>query len=272
MREARLSRYWPFCLCPLLPSTRGDCAPISEQDAQSIAVDAYLYFYPLVTMDMTRKQFTNIEPGKGVRRAHEYVRECTSVSACRYEAVVRPNFDTLYSIACLDLTKEPLVVSVPDTNGPLLSAADARYVDGRLRIAGLAHDRNPGGQFPRYAAGLERQRSRPVCTQIEAPTPYVWIIGRTKTDGPPDYDAVHEVQAGYKIPPLSQWGKAPKPIEVKIDPSVDMKTPPKIQVDTMPADKYFAYAADFEASTAAHHRSTDRRADETDRHRAGQEL
>src|SRR6185369_7450461 len=84
-----------------------------------------------------------------------------------------------------------------------------------------------------------------VLTQIEAPTPYVWIIGRTKTDGPSDYDAVHKIQAGYKVTPLSEWGISPKPIEVKLDPSVDMKTPPKTQVDTMPADKYFAYAAEL---------------------------
>ena len=69
------------------------------------------------------------------------------------------------------------------------------------------------------------------------------IIGRTKTDGPADYDAVHKVQDGYKITPLSQWGKAPVPVEVKIDPSVDMKTPPKVTVDTMPSDKFFAYAS-----------------------------
>src|ERR1700683_4796600 len=80
---------------------------------------------------------------------------------------------------------------------------------------------------------------------IEAPTPYVWVIGRTKTDGPPDYDAVHKIQAGYKVTPLSRWGKPPEPVTVKIDPAVDMKTPPKIQVDTMPAAKYFTYAAEL---------------------------
>jgi hypothetical protein len=82
-------------------------------------------------------------------------------------------------------------------------------------------------------------------TRIDAPTPFVWIIGRTKTDGSSDYDAVHKIQAGYKVTPLSQWGKTPIPPTAAIDPSVDMKTPPKVQVDTMPAGKYFAYAAEL---------------------------
>jgi hypothetical protein len=82
-------------------------------------------------------------------------------------------------------------------------------------------------------------------TRISAPTPFVWVIGRTKTDGPADYDAVHEIQAGYKVTALSDRGKPAKPVEVKIDPTVDMKTPPEVQVDTMTAAKYFAYAAEL---------------------------
>ena len=76
-------------------------------------------------------------------------------------------------------------------------------------------------------------------TQIKAPTPYVWIIGRTKTDGPADYDAVHKIQDGYKITPLSLWGKGEVPTpQVKLDPSIDMKTPPKLAVDQMKASEY----------------------------------
>jgi hypothetical protein len=70
-------------------------------------------------------------------------------------------------------------------------------------------------------------------------------LRRTKTDGPQDYDAVHEIQAGFKITPLSEWGRTPRAVEVKTDPSVDMRTPPKKQVDTMPGDKFFAYAAEL---------------------------
>jgi hypothetical protein len=81
--------------------------------------------------------------------------------------------------------------------------------------------------------------------RIEAPTPYVWIIGRIKTDGPSDYDAVHKLQAALKITPLSQWGKTPEPVAFKPDPAVDMKTPPKLQVDRMPAGEFFAYAAEL---------------------------
>ena len=45
-------------------SPAGAQTAITEQEAHAIGVDAYLYFYPLVTMDVTRKQSTNVEAGK----------------------------------------------------------------------------------------------------------------------------------------------------------------------------------------------------------------
>jgi hypothetical protein len=87
---------------------------------------------------------------------------------------------------------------------------------------------------------------------LPAPTPFVWVIGRTKTDGAADYAAVHKIQAGYTVTPLSRLGKSAEPVSVNIDPAVDMKTPPKIQVDAMSAADYFAYAAELLKVHPAH--------------------
>jgi hypothetical protein len=215
---------------------------ITEQEAHAIGVDAYLYFYPLITMDLTRKQSTSIEPGKEIGKGpmNMFVSVPTYPPA-DFKGVVRPNFDTLYSIAWLDLTKEPMIVSVPDTNGryyllPMLDMWTDVFASPGWRTTGTQAANfliTPPGWSGDTPTGM---------TRIDAPTPYVWIIGRTKTDGPQDYDAVHKIQAGYKITPLSQNYSPPT---VTIDASVDMKTPPKVQIDTMPAEKYFAYAAEL---------------------------
>jgi hypothetical protein len=80
---------------------------------------------------------------------------------------------------------------------------------------------------------------------LTAPTPYVWIIGRIKTDGPKDYDAVRGLQAGLKITSLADWPNGGAPVKAAMDPSVDMKTPPKQQVENMSAAQFFAYAAEL---------------------------
>jgi hypothetical protein len=230
-------------------------ATISEQEAHAIGVDAYLYFYPLITMDLTRKQSTNVEPGKEI--GHGPMNMFVNVPEyppANMKVVVRPNFDTLYSVAWLDLTKEPVVVSAPDTGGryyllPMLDMWTDVFASPVWRTTGTqaaTYIVVPPGWRPDLRDRLIDEFKLPKDTQrIDSPTPYVWVVGRTKTDGPKDYDAVHKIQAGFKVTLLSRFGKSPEPIQVKIDPTVDMKTPPKVQVDTMPAGKYFAYAAEL---------------------------
>jgi hypothetical protein len=237
-------------------------APITEQQAQAIAIDAYVYFYPLVTMDLTRKQLTNLAPGKEPGRGPmNMFNNVSTYPPANDRVVVRPNFDTLYSIAYLDTTKEPMVVSVPDTGGryyllPMLDMWTDVFASPGWRTTGTQ-----AGNFLVAPANwrpdlrdrfVEEFRLPRDIQRIDAPTPYVWIIGRTKTDGPADYAAVNKIQAGFKVTPLSEWGKTPKAIEAKIDPSIDMKTPPKLQVDTMPAGKYFAYAAELMKMSPPH--------------------
>ncbi len=218
-------------------------APAPSEEARQIAQEAYIYLYPLITMDMTRKQFTNMDPKVnpigGPANSFVHIRE---FPAADMRAVVRPNFDTLYSSAWLDLSDGPVVVSAADTNGryfllPMLDMwTDVFAVPGKrtngTKAANFAVV--PPGWSGTLPADVQR---------IDAPTPHVWIIGRTQTNGIDDYTAVHKVQDGYRITLLEDWGKTPRAIEQKIDPSVDTKTPPLRMVDDMAPADYFAYGA-----------------------------
>jgi hypothetical protein len=227
---------------PAFPQLAQAQSALTEQEAQAIALDAYIYFYPLMSMDLSRKQFTNgTNDFKGPMNTFVNV---PAYPPADFKGVVRSNFDTLYSVSWLDMTKEPLVISAPDTDGryyllPMLDMWTDVFASPGWRTTGTKAGNflvTPPGWKGTVPDGM---------TRIDAPTPYVWLIGRTKTDGPPDYDAVRKIQAGYKVALLSEFGKPPKPVEFKLDPSVDMKTPPKVQVDTMAGGKYFAYAAEL---------------------------
>ena len=146
----------------------------AEQIAHDIGVDAYVYFYPLVLMDLTRKQLTNIdqpETGKGPMNRFVSV---PAYPPADFKGVVRSNFDTLYSLAWLDLTAEPLVVSVPDTEGrfyllPMLDMWSDVFASPGWRTTGTKPGNfllTPPGWTGSVPAGF---------TRIAATTPYVWI-------------------------------------------------------------------------------------------------
>lgn len=235
-------------LCAPSPAMSQGAIAVDAPPAQKvgeIAVEAYLYLYPLVTMELTRRQLTNLPAGVSVGGPMNTFVNVPAFPTADLRVVVRPNFDTLYSSAWLDLTREPLVVSVPDTGGryyllPMLDMWSDVFASPGWRTTGTA-----AGNFlvtpPGWTGAAPEGMSR-----IGATTPYVWIIGRTKTDGPADYDAVHKVQAGFRVTPLSAFGKAPVPPPVQvIDPSVDVRTPPKVQVDTMSGEIFFAHGAEL---------------------------
>lgn len=221
-------------------------SPLTTPDeAYQIGMEAYVYFYPLVTMDVTRRQQTNIESGKmPARGPMNTLNHLRAYPTADFKEVVRPNFDTLYSIAWLDLSKEPIIVSAPDTNGryyvlPMLDMwSDAFAVPGKRTIGTKA------ANYAVVASGWKGKLPDGI-EMIQSPTPYAWIILRIQTNGPSDYEAVRKIQDGYRVTPLSQWGKPPVVAAFKADPSVDMKKKPLDQVNQMPAKAYFTYAAEL---------------------------
>jgi len=151
-------------------------AAITEEVAHAIGVDAYLYFYPLVTIDITRRVATNVEPGKipGFGPANMF-NSFSVFPTADFKTVVRPNFDTLYSSAFTDMTREPVVVSAPNTDGryyllPMLDAWSDVFASPGWRITGTQ-----AGNFLITPPGWSGDVP-PGMTRINAPTPHVWII------------------------------------------------------------------------------------------------
>jgi hypothetical protein len=234
-----------FLLKPA-PGKAGQSEKINEQEAYKIGVEAYIYFYPLVTMDITRKMATNVpaglKEGCGPMNAFHHMRSYPDV---QFRGVVRPNFDTLYSSAWLDLTKEPVIITVPDTGGRYYLLPMLDMWSDVFAVLGKRTSGTNSASFAVVPKGWKGKLPKGV-DRIESPTPYVWIIGRTQTNGPKDYEAVYKIQDGYKITPLSLWGKMLKLIKaIIVNPTVDFRTPPVVQVETMPAAKYFSYGAEL---------------------------
>src|SRR5215475_2355240 len=87
---------------------------IVAQQARDIACGAYVYGYPLVLVDATRESLTNVAaPGETGAPMNQFCNRRT-FPAPTDTAVVSPNADTLYSFAFLDVSTEPMVLSVPD--------------------------------------------------------------------------------------------------------------------------------------------------------------
>ena len=220
-------------------------APVKELEARDTAIDAYIYAYPLVTMELTRRVMTNVAAPQGTRAPMgEFVRMREYPSA-KFRDVTAPNADTLYTTTWLDVTREPWIVSIPDMNGRFFLFP---MLDGWTNVFQVPGKRTTGTAAQKYAItgpGWKGTLPKGV-TEYKAPTGIVWILGRIYCTGTPeDYKAVHALQDQVSVVPLSAYGKPYKPAAGKADPSIDMKTAVREQVNALDGAAYFKLFAEL---------------------------
>jgi hypothetical protein len=219
----------------------GSAAQAKENvfEAIPLGVEGYIYGYPLVTMEMTRRVMTNIEKPEGTHAPMGQFVRMRQYPTAAFRDVTAPNADTLYTTAWVDVGQEPWVLNLPD-------AHDRYYLfpmlDGWTNVFQVPGKRTTGTGPQTYAiTGPGWKGKLPAgVKEYKSPTAIVWLLGRIYCTGTPeDYAAVHKLQDEISLVPLSAYGKPYTPPPGKVDPSIDMETAVRDQVNALSADEYF---------------------------------
>ena len=220
-------------------------ADAREQDALMTGIEAYIYGYPLVTMELTRRVSTNVAAPEARRAPMGQFAKARSYPDASYKTVTAPNADTLYTQAWIDVSKEPWIVGIPDLDGRY---ALFPFLDGWTTVFQVPGKRTTGTEAQTYAItgpGWSGKLPEGV-TEYKSPTGMVWLLGRIYCTGTPeDYAAVHALQDEMMLVPLSRYGKPYSPAPNKIDPMIDEKAAVRDQVHAMDAGAYFKLLAEL---------------------------
>ena len=220
-----------------------DTPRLLPAEAMKIAVDAYIYGYPLVTFDMVRQQQTNVVTADPEHAPMGQMIKMRSYPAVDNHCCAAPNADTLYTMVWLDVSSEPWVLGIPDMGNRYYIVP---LVDGYSEVFKVASPPTTGSKAQTYAItgpGWSGTLPRDV-VEVKSPTGMVWVLGRIYCTGSPeDYNAVHALQDKFTVVPLSSYGKQFTPPLGVTDPKIDMMTAVRKQVDDLGIDEYFSYLA-----------------------------
>ena len=192
------------------PYNPNDPAQLAEyQHALALGVQAYVYGYPL--LDTNRVFLTstsvNVPDGAGGGPVNQFS-HFRRLANPTDKTVVAPNHDTLYSMAWLDLAREPVIVHMPvvRTRFVVFELVDP-YTENFAAIGSVGL---PAGDYAVVAPGWHGRLPRGI-KRIRSPYARVWIIGRTYIRDAADTPNVVRIQNEYGLTPLHQWGKPYKP-------------------------------------------------------------
>lgn len=210
---------------------------------EEAAVDSYIYAYPLVTMDTTSRVMTNTATMSEMKAPINQFLNLKRFPDASFTDVTAPNADTLYSSAWVDLSKGPYVLHVPNEDGRYYLM---EILDAWTNVIASPGTRTTGTKEANFViTGPDWNGHLPSGLQeIKSPTNLIWILGRTYSSGTPeDLKAVNEIQSKYSLTPLDYFGKSYTPPPGKFDPSVDMKTPVRNQVNNLKGEEFFKRVA-----------------------------
>ncbi len=218
------------------------------------AVEAYIYFYPLVVFGVSFEVLTNVEKPTWERLSAP-VNQFMSVRQNRPDnhGVILPSTDTLYTMAFVDVAKEPVVFYAPEV--PDIPGSDRKrfmmyeFMDAWTNVYysdGLQKGRTGKTNFvivgPDFKGALPEVADVVV---VKATANQSWLIIRTQVEGFDDLDNVHAIQDQYSLTPISMYGKNYVEPDGVVNPSIPSSPGPSPQANAMNGKQFFLKAAEW---------------------------
>lgn len=183
---------------------------ISDQRARTQqAAQAYLFALPLVLTDITREETFKHPAAVNAEPNRFYT--IPVLADVRFRTVIRPNVDTLYSVAWLDLDKEPVLLTIPPSDGRYFVI---QFMDAWTNVFAAPGIRTIGKQAKQFVIvgpgfrGAMPARVPAGAERVVAPTNMVWALGRVHASDASDLRAAQVLQHRIDIRPVSRIGDA----------------------------------------------------------------
>ena len=169
----------------------------TDENIWETVEDAYVYAFPLVLMDATETSATNTEEAvTGKAPVNQFIHSVALANA-QFRNVVTPNVDTIYSQVWYDLSEEPMVYELPETD----RFCKVQILDGWTNTAAVL---DKAGAYAITLSTWEGELPEGV-TRIDVPTSMAWSITRIVLSGEEDLPNVYAIQEKMKLMPLSDY-------------------------------------------------------------------
>lgn len=214
------------------------CSALYSANVFKKTAQAYLFSYPLVLMDATRINMEQRTPNNSASNLLTHMR---GLPTHEFRAVVRPNNDTLYSIAWFDLSDEPQIISTPEMNDTYFVLP---FMDAWTNVFSTVGTRTTGNQATQFAlVGPDWKGTLPAqLHRIDAPTNMVWMIGRTEVKDLKNPQSVFDLQDQFRLAGLADWqlGRWKENIqETSVSINVDTQLSPPDEIASLDAEQFF---------------------------------
>ena len=176
---------------------------VSSKEASAIAEEAYVYAFPMMESYRTMYVQAIDRTAPGYLGPFNRLTHTTELLGPDFKDIVRPNNDTMYSFAWLDLRSQPVVITVPEVRDRYFSV---QLVDMFTHNLGYLGTRATGGEQGSYViAGPQWQGTKPGDAKavFRSESNFVYCIIRIEARGPDDVPAVRELQKGAQLTPMN---------------------------------------------------------------------